>query len=255
MESGSWDIRVRRIVFSLDETAEPGPSESFVLPPLLSRVLTASALLERHCPSQNQSRTAQDLRILTNLEQGLAEDGSINCTAQENRQASVQLWRSRLGRVMCSMANCLLLMKAPRAPAASPRGGGWGRGGGTEGIAPLFLHPCLPGRAQLQGLEAAARISEPQTPRAAPLTSSGPLRGQIVALPRASPGSFLSLVLAEQSRQMAEGRSGLRELVSNPDRAAPRGDRVPGRLWVPCGRPRWVCTWLLPQGPAFRASL
>ncbi|XP_007195751.1 trafficking protein particle complex subunit 12 [Balaenoptera acutorostrata] len=50
-------------------------------------------------------------KILTNLEQGLAEDGSINCTAQENRQASVQLWRSRLGRVTCSMANCLLLMK------------------------------------------------------------------------------------------------------------------------------------------------
>lgn len=25
--------------------------------------------------------------------------------------ASVQLWRSRLGRVTCSMANCLLLMK------------------------------------------------------------------------------------------------------------------------------------------------
>lgn len=25
--------------------------------------------------------------------------------------ASIQLWRSRLGRVMCSMANCLLLMK------------------------------------------------------------------------------------------------------------------------------------------------
>ncbi|KAF2982160.1 hypothetical protein EK904_002583 [Melospiza melodia maxima] len=30
---------------------------------------------------------------------------------QENRQASVQLWRSRLGRVMYSMANCLLMMK------------------------------------------------------------------------------------------------------------------------------------------------
>ncbi|XP_059973144.1 trafficking protein particle complex subunit 12 [Mesoplodon densirostris] len=50
-------------------------------------------------------------KILTNLEQGLAEDGSINSMAQENRQASVQLWRSRLGRVTCSMANCLLLMK------------------------------------------------------------------------------------------------------------------------------------------------
>ncbi|XP_057597298.1 trafficking protein particle complex subunit 12 isoform X2 [Hippopotamus amphibius kiboko] len=50
-------------------------------------------------------------KILTNLEQGLAEDGSRSGLAQENRQASVQLWRSRLGRVTCSMANCLLLMK------------------------------------------------------------------------------------------------------------------------------------------------
>ncbi|XP_004316620.1 trafficking protein particle complex subunit 12 isoform X2 [Tursiops truncatus] len=50
-------------------------------------------------------------KILTNLEQGLAEDGSMNSMAPENRQASVQLWRSRLGRVTCSMANCLLLMK------------------------------------------------------------------------------------------------------------------------------------------------
>ncbi|XP_007469309.1 PREDICTED: trafficking protein particle complex subunit 12 [Lipotes vexillifer] len=50
-------------------------------------------------------------KILTNLEQGLAEDGGMNSMAQENRQASVQLWRSRLGRVTCSMANCLLLMK------------------------------------------------------------------------------------------------------------------------------------------------
>ncbi|XP_043726609.1 trafficking protein particle complex subunit 12 isoform X1 [Cervus elaphus] len=79
-------------------------------------------------------------KILANLEQGLAEDGTMSSIAQENRQgqgrrdgglrpsvagllavsprahplspaASVQLWRSRLGRVMCSMANCLLLMK------------------------------------------------------------------------------------------------------------------------------------------------
>ncbi|KAB1267088.1 Trafficking protein particle complex subunit 12 [Camelus dromedarius] len=50
-------------------------------------------------------------KILTNLQQGLAEDGSTSGLSQENRQASIQLWRSRLGRVMCSMANCLLLMK------------------------------------------------------------------------------------------------------------------------------------------------
>ncbi|NXO00660.1 TPC12 protein, partial [Rhinopomastus cyanomelas] len=50
-------------------------------------------------------------KILENLEQGLAEDGSMTNITQENRQASVQLWRSRLGRVMYSMANCLLSMK------------------------------------------------------------------------------------------------------------------------------------------------
>ncbi|XP_071774281.1 trafficking protein particle complex subunit 12 [Centroberyx gerrardi] len=49
--------------------------------------------------------------ILDNLEQGLAEDGSMITQTQENRQASLQLWRSRLSRVMYSMANCLLLMK------------------------------------------------------------------------------------------------------------------------------------------------
>ncbi|XP_066496400.1 trafficking protein particle complex subunit 12 [Tiliqua scincoides] len=50
-------------------------------------------------------------KILDNLELGLAEDGSMTNITQENRQASVQLWRSRLGRVMYSMANCLLMMK------------------------------------------------------------------------------------------------------------------------------------------------
>ncbi|XP_009440221.4 trafficking protein particle complex subunit 12 isoform X3 [Pan troglodytes] len=50
-------------------------------------------------------------KILANLEQGLAEDGGMSSVTQEGRQASVRLWRSRLGRVMYSMANCLLLMK------------------------------------------------------------------------------------------------------------------------------------------------
>ncbi|KAG7465739.1 hypothetical protein MATL_G00156790 [Megalops atlanticus] len=49
--------------------------------------------------------------ILDNLDQGLAEDGSMINITQENRQASIQLWRSRLCRVMYSMANCLLMMK------------------------------------------------------------------------------------------------------------------------------------------------
>ncbi|KAM9842137.1 trafficking protein particle complex subunit 12 [Aulostomus maculatus] len=51
------------------------------------------------------------LTILENLEKGLAEDGSMITLTQENRQESLKLWRSRLSRVMYSMANCLLLMK------------------------------------------------------------------------------------------------------------------------------------------------
>lgn len=51
------------------------------------------------------------LTILENLEKGLAEDGSMITLTPENRQASLTLWRSRLSRVMYSMANCLLLMK------------------------------------------------------------------------------------------------------------------------------------------------
>ncbi|XP_068457695.1 trafficking protein particle complex subunit 12 [Clinocottus analis] len=51
------------------------------------------------------------LAILENLEKGLAEDGSMITLTQENIQASLKLWRSRLSRVMYSMANCLLLMK------------------------------------------------------------------------------------------------------------------------------------------------
>ncbi|CAH7038073.1 Trappc12 [Phodopus roborovskii] len=50
-------------------------------------------------------------KILVNLEQGLAEDGGLSNVTQESRQASIQLWRSRLGRMLYSMANCLLLMK------------------------------------------------------------------------------------------------------------------------------------------------
>ncbi|XP_035129222.1 trafficking protein particle complex subunit 12 isoform X3 [Callithrix jacchus] len=53
----------------------------------------------------------KQLIILANLEQGFAEDGSMSSVTLEGRQASIRLWRSRLGRVMYSMANCLLLMK------------------------------------------------------------------------------------------------------------------------------------------------
>ncbi|KAG5266128.1 hypothetical protein AALO_G00250090 [Alosa alosa] len=50
-------------------------------------------------------------KISDHLEEGLAEDGSMMSLTQENRQASIQLWRSRLCRVMYSIANCLLMMK------------------------------------------------------------------------------------------------------------------------------------------------
>ncbi|XP_056332885.1 trafficking protein particle complex subunit 12 [Danio aesculapii] len=50
-------------------------------------------------------------KILSNLQEGLAEDGSMVNLTQENRLASLELWRSRLSRLMYSMANCLLMMK------------------------------------------------------------------------------------------------------------------------------------------------
>ncbi|XP_061698788.1 trafficking protein particle complex subunit 12 [Syngnathoides biaculeatus] len=51
------------------------------------------------------------LTIMENLEKGLAEDGSIITLTEENRQESLKLWKSRLSRVLYSMANCLLVMK------------------------------------------------------------------------------------------------------------------------------------------------
>uniref|UniRef100_A0A8C1WXB3 Trafficking protein particle complex subunit 12 n=1 Tax=Cyprinus carpio TaxID=7962 RepID=A0A8C1WXB3_CYPCA len=49
-------------------------------------------------------------KILSNLQEGLAEDG-ICLSLSARVSASIQLWRSRLSRVMYSMANCLLMMK------------------------------------------------------------------------------------------------------------------------------------------------
>ncbi|XP_077394260.1 trafficking protein particle complex subunit 12 isoform X2 [Festucalex cinctus] len=51
------------------------------------------------------------LTILANLEKGLAEDGGVITLTEENRRESVKLWKSRLSRVLYSMANCLLVMK------------------------------------------------------------------------------------------------------------------------------------------------
>nr|XP_057946354.1 trafficking protein particle complex subunit 12 [Doryrhamphus excisus]XP_057946356.1 trafficking protein particle complex subunit 12 [Doryrhamphus excisus]XP_057946357.1 trafficking protein particle complex subunit 12 [Doryrhamphus excisus] len=51
------------------------------------------------------------LTILENLGKCLAEDGSMLTLTEENRQESLKLWKSRLSRVLYSMANCLLMMK------------------------------------------------------------------------------------------------------------------------------------------------
>ncbi|XP_061552665.1 trafficking protein particle complex subunit 12 isoform X1 [Phycodurus eques] len=51
------------------------------------------------------------LTILENLDKGLAEDGGMITLTEENRQESLKLWKSRLSRVLYSMANCLLVMK------------------------------------------------------------------------------------------------------------------------------------------------
>ncbi|XP_070556829.1 trafficking protein particle complex subunit 12-like [Ptychodera flava] len=50
-------------------------------------------------------------KIISNLESGLAEDGSGIEISEENRKASVQLWKSRLIRILYSIGNCLAMMK------------------------------------------------------------------------------------------------------------------------------------------------
>lgn len=91
----------------------PGRRGSMV--PFSMRILHAELRQYLGCPQETldrlQSMKTICLKILDNLEKGFAEDGSMNTMTGSNRQASVQLWRSRLGRVMYSMANCLLMMK------------------------------------------------------------------------------------------------------------------------------------------------
>ncbi|XP_006811107.2 trafficking protein particle complex subunit 12-like [Saccoglossus kowalevskii] len=50
-------------------------------------------------------------KIISNLESGLAEDGSGIELSDENRKASLNLWNSRLIRVLYSIGNCLVFMK------------------------------------------------------------------------------------------------------------------------------------------------
>ncbi|NP_001006869.1 trafficking protein particle complex subunit 12 [Xenopus tropicalis] len=91
----------------------PGRRGSMV--PFSMRILHAELRQYLGNPQESLDRLhnmkAVCLQILDNLEKGLAEDGSLITISPSNRQASVQLWRSRLGRVMYSMANCLLMMK------------------------------------------------------------------------------------------------------------------------------------------------
>lgn len=91
----------------------PGRRGSMV--PFSMRVLHAElpqySNKPQECLDRLHSMRSICQKILANLEEGLAEDGSMMTLTQENRQASIQLWRSRLCRVMYSMANCLLMMK------------------------------------------------------------------------------------------------------------------------------------------------
>ncbi|KAG8580270.1 hypothetical protein GDO81_007215 [Engystomops pustulosus] len=91
----------------------PGRRGSMV--PFSMRILHAELRQYLGCPQETLDRLHSMkticLKILDNLEKGFAEDGSMITMTSSNRQASVQLWRSRLGRVMYSMANCLLMMK------------------------------------------------------------------------------------------------------------------------------------------------
>lgn len=91
----------------------PGRRGSMV--PFSMRILHAELRQYLGCPQETldclHSMKTICLKILENLENGFAEDGSMITMTNSNRQASVQLWRSRLGRVMYSMANCLLMMK------------------------------------------------------------------------------------------------------------------------------------------------
>ncbi|XP_073424246.1 trafficking protein particle complex subunit 12 isoform X2 [Dendrobates tinctorius] len=91
----------------------PGRRGSMV--PFSMRILHAELRQYNGSPQETLDRLHSMkticLKILDNLEKGFAEDGSMITMTNNNRQASVQLWRSRLGRVMYSMANCLLMMK------------------------------------------------------------------------------------------------------------------------------------------------
>uniref|UniRef100_A0A9J8DM49 Trafficking protein particle complex subunit 12 n=1 Tax=Cyprinus carpio carpio TaxID=630221 RepID=A0A9J8DM49_CYPCA len=93
-------------------TVYPGRRGSMV--PFSMRVLHAELPQYLQKPQETLDRLHRIKsvcqKILSNLQEGLAEDG-ICLSLSARVSASIQLWRSRLSRVMYSMANCLLMMK------------------------------------------------------------------------------------------------------------------------------------------------
>ncbi|XP_071807713.1 trafficking protein particle complex subunit 12-like [Asterias amurensis] len=91
----------------------PGRKGSMV--PFSLRVLHAELplYLGKHQDSLNRLYHVLDItsKILYHLECGLSEYGTEIELTEENRQASVDLWKSREVRVMYSIGNCLLSMK------------------------------------------------------------------------------------------------------------------------------------------------
>uniref|UniRef100_UPI00358FF9C7 trafficking protein particle complex subunit 12 isoform X2 n=1 Tax=Myxine glutinosa TaxID=7769 RepID=UPI00358FF9C7 len=86
-----------------------------------SMIPFAMRLLHAELP-QHQGRSHDSLnrlhhlqnvcrQILSNLENGFAEDGSMKNISSESHKASIVLWKSRLARVLHSLGNCLLLLK------------------------------------------------------------------------------------------------------------------------------------------------
>ncbi|XP_071964074.1 trafficking protein particle complex subunit 12-like [Antedon mediterranea] len=91
----------------------PGRKGSMV--PFSLRVLKAE-LLQYAGKHQQSLDTLYKIKgvcgkILSNLNEGLAEDGSPVQLKEESKKASIELWNSRDKRILYSIGNCLLAMK------------------------------------------------------------------------------------------------------------------------------------------------
>ncbi|XP_033113652.1 trafficking protein particle complex subunit 12-like [Anneissia japonica] len=91
----------------------PGRKGSMV--PFSLRVLVTELLqyCGKHQESMDQLYKIKGVceKILLNLQQDLAEDGSHVQLKDDSRKASIQLWKSRDKRILYSIGNCLLAMK------------------------------------------------------------------------------------------------------------------------------------------------